>query len=555
MNPFKFAFNKDYRRQAIINWAYDDVKGAVSDNRRTRALDAQRIRNLPTEVSIGRFTKINIPQRSDLAGRVFINNYFFDDLDKAYQGETYVKYAVDRYVESVLRNGWSIVSGNAKVVGYLEKRFHEMAIASSTTMEEMFSDFLSTTILYGNAFLIKYRNAKSSSGKPVTRSDGRTIPPIASLFIEDTRKMHIAMTGANRYIYIRTPQNITGRTPNTLNTYAFPFGLNAFSSYTGYPKSHTPPAIISGQIAQAISAGRSGRIGDIRIYRDLDVAHIRYHHVPGEKWAMPPFWPVLPDVDTLRRIEENVELLMYQYGHSLLHAAIGSDQRPGSKADVATITQKMKDMEGNGFIATDHRVNLEFKGAEGKAIRAEEYLKYFKARAFSGLWLSSTTVGEGDSANRATAETVDMIRQDKTIELQRILQKELQPILIELLLEAGVDYGWALQPENIPAIHFPEVDVNKKIALESHILNLYNSNVITETEARVLLGMKPLDEKERSGLFVYAVSSVASLLKLGMEPVAKFAMQRIGGANASTKSIVKPTNQSGQKTGPSQAKN
>jgi len=555
MNLIKYATNGGYRRQWRIDKAYNAITKAVAENRQAHIEDQRRRRptTLPTEVHVGRFTKINIPQRSDLANNIFLNQYFFDDLDKAYQGELYFKYAIDRYIESVLRNGYSITSKNPLVGRYLEKRFKEFELSSGTTMQEFMRDLISMFLMYGNVFLVKYRNRKISSGKAWKRYDGKEIPPIASLFVEDSRKIHIAVTGASRYIYVRVPEVTTGRTPNTLNTFLMPFGLSPFPSYTGYPKTWSQPQM-SSEVQTAISSGRSGKVGNFRIYKDLDISHVRYHHVPGQKWSMPPFWPTIHDIDTLRRIEENIELLMYQYGHPLLHGKVGDKDKHGSPAEVKALKTELANMEGNGFIATDEKVGLDYVGAEGKAIRAEEYLRYFKQRVFTGLWLSTITVGEGD-VNRATAETVDMTRQDKTIELQHMIAAELQPILIELLLEGGVDYNWALKPENIPAIHFPEVDLNKKIALESHVLNMYNSNIITETEARVMLGFDPLEESERSGLFVYSVSAVAGLLKLGLEPVAKFAMERIGGANNSTKMIVKPTNQSGQKQSPSTPKN
>jgi hypothetical protein len=41
-------------------------------------------------------------------------------------------------------------------------------------------------------------------------------------------------------------------------------------------------------------------------------------------------------------------------------------------------------------------------GAEGRALRAEGYLSYFKQRIFAGLGVSAIDMGEGDTSNRST---------------------------------------------------------------------------------------------------------------------------------------------------------
>jgi len=231
----------------------------------------------------------------------------------------------------------------------------------------------------------------------------------------------------------------------------------------------------------------------------------------------------------------------------LLHARVGDERRPASDREIDDITNKMSQMEGNGFIATDHRVDLKLSGAEGKALRAEGYLKFFKSRVLTGLWLSETAVGES-GASRNTGDIFDDIRQDKTIELMNILKTEMQTILIEFLLEAGpnISIDWCLKPENIPNLFFPEVDVNKKILTENHAINLFTNNIVTQDEARRLMGKEPLEKSEQKMTYVQLVTIPTK--KAGVKPI-------VPKVNGASKEAVQKTNQFGTKPGPSRTKN
>lgn len=481
-----------------------------------------------------------------MRGSIYLNYYNLGEMLLAYQGEAYFKYSVDRYVESVMRNGWKIISKNPKVAEYLQKRIREIEIVSKTSFNELLRDWLHQILIYGNAFVAIERTTRNSTGQEYTRFDGKRMLPISYLRVMDARKIHIGQNMRRQLIYIKT----NGVPKSTYHNPINPLLIPAEAGFGGYPPLNVSTmGSYVGLMWQGVlnSNKKNTRNRYYSIFDEDHMIHTRYHHNPGARWSMPPFWPVLMDIETLRKIESNVELLMFQYGNMLLHAKIGDDKRRGTREEIRELRQELNDMEGDGFIVTDNRVDLDAIGAEGKAIRAENYLKFFKNRVLTGLWLSETGVGES-GAGRNTGDIIDDIRQDKTIELTNILQLDIQRILIELLLEAGprVTIDWVLKPENVPDIHFPEVDMRKKIMLETHAVNMYQGNMITVDEARLMTGREPMSKSDEKKLFVNMVTIPAK--KAGIVAKAEAAAKTAA-------SKVQPTNQHGTKPGPTRSKN
>ena len=97
-------------------------------------------------------------------------------------------------------------------------------------------------------------------------------------------------------------------------------------------------------------------------------------------------------------------------------------------------------MPTDGGIVTPERHEIKVIGAEGEAIKAGEYLKYFEARVFTGLGVSATMMGRGDTANRSTADNMTSEMHDRIKAFQEVLSTFVNEFMIqELLLEAGYD--------------------------------------------------------------------------------------------------------------------
>lgn len=499
----------------------------------------------------GKLKKKMAPNRGISPAGIYTNKFNMSDIYATYVAENLMKFSMDKYAEAVVRNGYFIKSKNKSVTRYLMKRLKEIEIVSSSNTNELVKDMAVSIIGYGNTYLIKHRQLNASSGKAYTRWDGKKLKPIASLYVEDTRKLLLGEGPAGRMRYVRLPYDVSSVNLNAINPSLFSlpkdtlitadenlynFVYNMFSTFSG---------------AFRLS---SKRRKDYVIYDDDEVDHIRYHHIPGEKIAMPPFWPTLNDIDSLRRIEENIELLVFQYGHPILHGTIGDDKKSGQEDEIIDLYTKLQDMESNGFVITDNRVLLSMIGAEGNSLRLDAYLMYFYRRVLTGLWLSEVTVGNGKTANRSTANVLDKLSQEKVFEIQSIISDAMQPIMIELLLEAGASLDWILRPENIPTWIFKSIDIEGKIKHENHVLTMWEASMITHDEMRAGIGEEQMTNAEIQTTYV---NMVAIPLKKAAPPAAGTAgsSKSIKKSGTATQKSIRPANQHGKKTGPSQPQN
>ena len=181
-------------------------------------------------------------------------------------------------------------------------------------------------------------------------------------------------------------------------------------------------------------------------------------------------------------------------------------------------------MPAYGIYISDHRHKIQAIGSEGRSLRIEGYLEYFKKRVFAGLGISGVDMGEGDTANRATAQTLS---KGAVLDIEA-LQKRMKTfieyyIFDELLREGPFDITRLTQADRVE-IKFGVIDKEERTKLENQVIQLFSNKLIDETEARKMLGLPPMDEDQRSGTYFKLYEEPLALLKaLGM-PAADLAL-------------------------------
>lgn len=149
----------------------------------------------------------------------------------------------------------------------------------------------------------------------------------------------------------------------------------------------------------------------------------------------------------------------------------------------------------DGIVVTNERTAIKAIGAEGTALNAEGYLKYFEERCFAALGVSASQMGRGGA--KQDADSMEAQIHDTVKYIQRILAIFIQEkILNELLLEGG--YNPILNEEDIVEYEFDEISLETKVKKENHEILKWQGNVTTSDETRRKLGMKDLvDDEER----------------------------------------------------------
>jgi ribosomal protein L37AE/L43A len=375
----------------------------------------------------------------DLAGQILLHNT-----------EAMVRQAFDKKVALMFKEGWDLVGRNPKTVKYIKIRLAQMARASSIPTDQLIRDIGTSLIVKSNAFLLKVRNMELSGGKP------RNVPGI--LPGETINLAPIAC-------YFSMPAET----------------MEAKTDYDG----------------RIVEWRQRMPYGKMQYYDPMDIVHFAKDRKDGFLFGTPSIVPVIDDIRALRKIEENIELLVYQHLFPLFHVQVGTELKPATideagRDEVTMAKVTMESMPAEGCVVTSERQKISAIGAEGRALRADGYLKHFKQRVIAGLGISGVDLGEGETATRSTADTMSRNLVDGVKDIQQVFEQLFTSYVInELLLEStfGMD---VLDEENIVWLRFKEVDIDTQIKKENHQTDMFNKKSITWDECRLNMGKEPI---------------------------------------------------------------
>jgi hypothetical protein len=420
--------------------------------------------------------------------------YNLGEISKVMDIESYVRQAFNKHVELCLKEGYDISSRNEEATLYIKKRMREMAEVSGLTFDMILRSILQNIVAYANSFVVKVRDFKRSSGMPIKRIAGPELQPVAAYFPMDPTS-------------IRVKRDFHGKV------------LKYWQRVPGNP---IMPQFIP-----------------------EDIIHIYYDKKEGFAFGTPYVVPVLDDIRSLRRMEENVEMLINAHLFPLYHYVVGTETAPAEiyedgTTEVDVIKQQIERMPTEGSIVTPERHEIKNLGAQGKALDAEAYLKYFERRVIAGLGISDISLGRGDTANRATASTIDKSLTDRCKDFQTVVENFINEYMFkELLFEGG--YAIDEKEDNFVKIKFREIDIDNMLKVQNHSVFKYEHHAITETEMREELAKDPVSDEQRALLYLDVVQ------KPTIELEGKVQAAALEKSKQATTNRNKPTNQHGTK--------
>ena len=435
------------------------------------------------------------------------SEYNLGEISKVIDVEAYVRQAFGKHAELCLKEGYQISSRNADATEYIKRRFKEMAEVSGVTFDMLLRSVTQNIVAYSNAFIVKARDYKKSSGQPIPRQVGSFIQPIAAYFPLDPTS-------------VRIKRDLHGK----VLKYQQKVAANPLA-----PE-----------------------------FNPEDIVHIYYDRKEGLAFGTPYIIPVLDDIRTLRRMEENIEMLITQHLFPLYQYIVGTEENPAEiyedgTTEVDVIREQIENMPTEGSIVTPERHEIKNLGAEGKALDASNYLEYFEKRVLAGLGISEIALGRGGTANRSTATTIDKMLQDRCKDFQDVIENFVNEyILKELLYEGG--YAIDEHEDNFVKLHFKEIDIDSMLKVENHSVFKYEHDAITETEMRELLGKDPVPDDQREDMYFERVTKPKAIIMAVDEPftaeakgaaIQKVSKEEKKKREASNRE--KPTNQHGTK--------
>ena len=457
-------------------------------------------------------------------GSGFANpEYNLSEISEAEDVDGIIKNVIQKKRALINKAGYDITGKNNKTVAYIKQRFLQLSISQGVPMELLIKNTAGDLVRYHNAHWKKHRDYTSSGGKlrKVRAGSDSELEPISAYF-------RIA--------------------PETM-----------------YPKVDKNGNLKGWK--QIMPDGRS------KEYSLDEIIHFTHNKRAGLVFAGPGLSPAVDDIRALRRIEENVEVLIDQNLFPLFVLTIGSDQFPvrtmaDGSSEIDVYEEKLKTIPSSGGMVVTHRHKFDVLGTNN-IIPVEKYLEHFKKRAYTSCAVSALDMGEGDGMNRSTADNASKILIDNVKDYQDEFRMQFEyEVIYELLLER-YDSSCLLE-ENIVCFEWNEIDNDSMMKLENHNAMMYTMGVLTEDETRRRNNMQVLDnESDREGLFINKyekakldLETEASIKISKAKPVStgvsgsgtKKKKSATSGAKSSAKNKNTPSNQHGTKLGPENRK-
>jgi hypothetical protein len=188
-----------------------------------------------------------------------------------YDAEPLVRKAITRQLNLWFKQGFNFIGEDQALVDYIRKRFKSIAYVTGQPTLELFRMIVTSLLKYSNAFIIKVRDANLSTG---IAHDG--MAPVAGYFCVSP--------------------------------------LNMFPKYR------------NGKLEMWIRFLKDGtRFWE---FDPRDVIHLTLDREPDFLFGKPRLLGVIEDVAALRRIEENVEVLISKFLFPVYQLSVGTPEAP-----------------------------------------------------------------------------------------------------------------------------------------------------------------------------------------------------------------------------------
>jgi len=383
----------------------------------------------------------------------------------ALQQEAYFQIAINKHISLCLRHGWEITGTDPQFVEYVKQRLLDMVAVSGISTPQLVRSVIRNVVLYSNAFLAKVRDEERSVGRTM-KIDGKPRKPVAAYFPQNPRVMSAEK--------------------------------NKWGKLVAYRDGDAAEDRLDVLIRQMVGNGVTVKEQGITVYPTHDMVHFAYNREDGYVFGRPLWSPAIEDINSLRRMEEDVEHLVRENSFPKTHYTVGDDQDPATPEELEQRRQELISMEAGETFVTGHREAFEVI-ATNRGVDPTGALEHFEERVFSGLNISGVELGRGGTVNRGTASNIMQQRIETC--------KDFQAIVEEIILTQMIWELMAEHPENprikrgelekMVAFKFKEIDTDAEIARVTHWVDQYNKNAITRAEMREELGYDPtVDEAD-----------------------------------------------------------
>lgn len=481
------------------------IKDIVTKTGSSKSKDAMSATLAVVQTSVGRKPNLKNPVTDYGSRQTFRKSeYSLTEIGVIEDIESIVRQSFQKKTALMFKEGEKLTGKNKDTIDYLKKRFLQMEYVSGTPWRVLLRETGYALISRSNYFWVKVRKANASGGRTIAG-----VQPVAAYF------------GMG-------PENVTVRRDKNRKI------------------THYRQDMLDGRYKE---------------FPARDVIHFYSYRKSGYIFGTPGIIPVKDDIRALRRIEENVELMIYQHLFPIFQYKVGTETKPAGDirmeggaivSEVDYVREQIAHMPAEGGIVTPERHEIKFIGADKQVLKAKEYLDYFKQRVLSGLGISGIDIGEGGTANRATADSMSRALVDSVKDFQDIMEEFInKEVIQELLLESTFNFD-VLEDINNVKFKFQEIDIEEQMKKNTNAQVLYNGDIIDVNEARESAGKEPMIEAQEELMYTNRVTMKTVDAQIGGQ--LSVASAKAGKAVKQAQNSNAPTNQNGKKTGPQKSR-
>lgn len=427
--------------------------------------------------------------------------YNLEEIRDASESDSYIKISFSKYSYLIFKAGWTFKSDNQEAIDYLNKRFKLMSYCTGKPMDILLQEIADDFTRYSNVILLKSR-VDSIPGVKATPFDSDQV--VGGYCRVDPASVKIKR--------------------------------DKYGNVIKYEQGHG---------------------ANKKQFFPRDVIHMYYDKDANNAFGTPRIIAALDDVKLLRKIEGNIVALIHRFSMPLYQWKIGIPEVgfQGTDAEINRAKREVESSSLDGLIITNEKTEIKAIGAEGHALNAEPYLRYFEDRVFSALGVSASQMGRGGA--KQDADSMEAQIHDTVKFIQRTISTWIkETVITELLLEGGFNpFDGSADVE----FAFEEISLETKLKKENHEMLKYQSNVTTFEEARRKMGMKDKVEDE-DRLYQRMIADKSSLDQIDrngewQERLAKINAAKTAANNSSSSSSSNSSSKSSVSTSKSKTRN
>lgn len=369
-------------------------------------------------------------------GQTELSEVDLSQIGQAYYSDAYISRAINKITGLMFKAGWGFSSLNKDALSYVQTRFRLIEESTHVKTEELLRDLGLNFVLYGNAVIVKARGQENLDKLKAEGHYGGE--PISALF--------------------------------TANPEFFTVSRDEFGNIESYSIGETNSAVE---------------------FKKEDIEHLTYQKPSGRAYGVPYITNSLRDVLILRQVEETVTNILYRNLHPLQVYKVGLDKAgfEAQEGEIEIVREAVQSASLDSMFILPERHNIETISSGSDFLDANGYLKYFRQRVFTGLGVSESVMGIGDSSNRSTSDNQSSDLIDLVKDFQQNFSSGFQKVLDEILFEGG--YDPTINEEDRVEFVFTEIEQSAKIARENHEMQKFLMNVQSLDEARRNMGYEP----------------------------------------------------------------